>query len=45
MIQLDEGGELHMFYVILPESESSRSDQLSRNEFEDDDVLHYDYDD
>ena len=25
MLQLDEGGELHMFYVILPE-ESSRSD-------------------
>ena len=26
MLQLDEGGELHMFYVILPERESSRSD-------------------
>ena len=45
MLQLDEAGVLHMFYVILPERESSMSDQLARNEFEDDDVLHYDYDD
>ena len=30
-----------LFYV----RESSRSDQLARNEFEDDDVLHYYYDD
>ena len=26
MLQLDEAGVLHMFYVILPERESSRSD-------------------
>ena len=30
-----------LFYL----RESSRSDQLARNEFEDDDVLHYYYDD
>ena len=29
MLQLDEAGVLHMFYVILPERESSRSDLAS----------------
>ena len=43
MHQLDEGGELHMFYVVLPKRE--QQEWLARNEFEDDDVLHYYYDD
>ena len=45
MLQYDEAGVLHMFNAILHERESRRSDQLARNEFEDDDVLRYDYDD
>ena len=43
MLQLDQGGELHMFYVVLPKRE--QQEWLARNEFEDDDVLHYYYDD
>ena len=43
MLQLDQGGEPHMFYVILPKRE--QQEWLARNEFEDDDVLHYYYDD
>ena len=43
MLQLDQGGELYMFYVILPKRE--QQEWLARNEFEDDDVLHYYYDD
>ena len=31
--------------MLFYQRESSRSDQLARNEFEDDDVLHYYYDD
>ena len=44
MLQYDESGELYMFYAILPEREQQEW-LLARNEFEDDDVLHYDYDD
>ena len=43
MLQLDQGGDLYMFYVILPKRE--QQEWLARNEFEDDDVLHYYYDD
>ena len=43
MLQFDRGGELYMFYVILPKRE--QQEWLARNEFEDDDVLHYYYDD
>ena len=43
MLQLDQGGELHMFYVVLPKRE--QQGWLARNEFKDDDVLHYYYDD
>ena len=43
MLQLDQEGELHMFYVILPKRE--QQEWLARNKFEDDDVLHYYYDD
>ena len=32
-----------MFYVVLPKRE--QQEWLARNEFEDDDVLHYYYDD
>ena len=42
MLQHDEAGVLHMFYVIYLR-ESSMSDYLARNEFEDDDVLNHDY--
>ena len=43
MLQLDQGGQLYMFYVILPKRE--QQEWLARNEFEDNDVLHYYYDD
>ena len=44
MLQYDEAGVLHMFYAILPDREQHEW-LASLNEFEDDDVLHYDYDD
>ncbi len=44
ILQYDEAGVLHMFYAILPEREQQEL-LASQNEFEDDDVLHYDYDD
>ena len=37
--------ESYTCFMLFYLRESSRSDQLARNEFEDDDVLHYYYDD
>ena len=44
MLQYDEAGVLHMFYAILPERGQQKW-LASYNKFEDDGVLHYDYDD
>ena len=44
ILQYDEAGVLHMFYAILPERGQQKW-LASYNKFEDDGVLHYDYDD